>query len=152
MEMTEIDHRSPNELCVIVPFGGRIDIWWYVYNHLSQMIVTYISITMKLEIRWIFGLRLSTIDELTIWRNVQVFACIINALESRKSLQTKSNRTSSSPSLIGKWSLDQKLIQTTKSKTLMEESNTLALNVSFGERIQIFHWFPYSASKRIQVF
>ena len=40
MEMTEIDHRSPNELCVIVPFGGRIDIWWYVYNHLSQMIVT----------------------------------------------------------------------------------------------------------------
>ena len=40
MEMTEIDHRSPNELCVIVPFGGRIDIWWYVYNYLSQMIVT----------------------------------------------------------------------------------------------------------------
>ena len=52
--------------------------------------------------------------------------------------ETKSNRTSSSPSLTEKWSLDQQLIQTAKSKTLMEVSDRLTLTVSFGERIQIF--------------
>jgi NRPS condensation-like uncharacterized protein len=47
----------------------------------------YVSIDMKLEIRRIIGLHSSAIYELTFSRNVQVFASIRNALESRKGLK-----------------------------------------------------------------
>jgi hypothetical protein len=47
----------------------------------------YVGVDMKLEIRRIIGLHLSAIQELTIWRHVQIFASIRNALESRKGLK-----------------------------------------------------------------